>query len=252
MPSVGVVFSAPLQTEALVAVGVVALVGVVLVGIAVREVVVGLRYRRRRPTPIGDLGDASGRVTVTGVARRVEDLVRAPVTRTECLAYTWRVSDLRTERGLDGSIRTRRHDVGQGRDSTAFLVADDTGSVRVDPTGAEFRLAESWVADPVGDPVDRPDVLTGADPVGGGARAREYYEARLDEGETVTVRGRVRPDADGPVTARQVGVVISGGGTLVDDATPGAAARRAFRQAAYAGLTGLFVLGILAWLFFAG
>ena len=39
---------------------------------------------------------------------------------------------------------------------------------------------------------------------------------------------------------------ITGGGTLVEDTTPGAAADRAFRRAAYAGVSGLAVLAILA------
>lgn len=127
-----------------------------------------------------------------------------------------------------------------------FLVEDETGRVLVDPDGAEFRLGEEWVADPEGDPADRTDVLTGLDPFGGEARARRYYESRLDEGETVTVRGRVA--ADDSLVARRLGVRITGGGTVVEDATPGAAARRALTRAAYSGLAGLFMLVVLAFL----
>jgi hypothetical protein len=235
----------PLQSVPAPVLAVFGLVGLGLVAIAAREAWLGLRYRARGPTPIGSLGDATGRVVVSGVARRVDDVVRAPVTGRDCLAYAWRVSDLRTVRSPGGEIRTERATVGRGRDSVAFLVEDDTGSVRVDPAGAEFRLAEEWVRDPADDPLDRADVLTGLDPLGSETRAREYFESRLDEGETVTVRGRVGPEED-LRAVRQVGVRITGGGTLVEDATPGAAAGRAFRRAAYAGVSGLAVLAILA------
>lgn len=236
----------PMQAIPLPVVGVFGLIGIVLVGLGLREVWLALRFRSLRPTPIGELSEASGRVSVTGVAQRADDVVTAPITGGDCLAYAWRVSDLRTVRGIDGSIETRRSNVGSGRDSVPFLVEDDTGSVLVDPSGAELRFAEAWVRDPVGDPVGRADVLTGADSFGGEARAREYYESRLDEGETVTVRGHVT--ADDSLSARRLGVRITGGGTLIEDATPGAAASRALRRAAYSGGAGLFMLVILLFL----
>lgn len=236
----------PLQAIPLPVAAIFGGIGLLLVALALREVWLAVRYRSRRPTPIGDLSGASGTVSVSGIARRADDLVTAPITRRDCVAYGWRVTDLRTVRGFDGSIDTRTSEVGRGRDSAPFLVEDETGRVLVDPAGAEFRLAEEWIADPEGDPVDRADVLTGIDPLGGEARARRYYESRLDEGETVTVRGRVA--ADDSLAASRLGVRISGGGTVVEDATPGAAARRALERALYSGLSGLFMLVVLAFL----
>ncbi|WP_276260232.1 GIDE domain-containing protein [Haloglomus litoreum] len=236
----------PLQAVPLPVAAIFGGIGLVLVGLALREVWLAVRYRSRRPTPVGDLSEASGTISVTGIARRADDLVTAPITRRDCLAYGWRVTDLRTVRGFDGSIETRTSEVGRGRDSVPFVVEDETGSVRVDPEGAEFRLAEEWVADPEGDPVDRADVLAGLGSLGGEARARRYYESRLDEGETVTVRGRVTTDDS--LAASRLGVRITGGGIVVEDATPGAAARRAVRRALYSGLSGLFMLVVLAFL----
>lgn len=234
----------PLQSMPLPVVGLFGLIGVVLIGLALREVWLAFRYRSRRPTPIRALGEATGRVLVTGVAHRHEASLTAPITGADCLAYAWRISALRTIRGLDGSIETRRHNIGSDREAVPFVIEDDTGSVLVDPTGAELRLAEQWVADPVGDPVDQADVRTGTDPFGGEARGREYYESRLDDGETVTVRGRVT--AEESLVAGRLGVRITGGGTLIEDATPGTAAGRALRRAIYAGASGLFILVVLA------
>lgn len=109
---------------------------------------------------------------------------------------------------------------------------------------------------PLNDPVGEADLRTGGGGFGAESWSRRYYESRLDEGETVTVRGRVTgagEDADDArVRAGSLGVRISGGGTLVEDATPATAARRALKQAAVTGLTGLFVLGIAGVLWLVG
>lgn len=235
----------PLQSAPLPVVAVFGLIGVALLAVAAREAWLALRYRSRRPTPVGELTGASDQVVVSGIARRAERTIEAPITGRDCLAYGWRVSDLRTVRGLDGSVRTRQYDVGTDRDAVPFLVEDDTGSVLVDPTGAELRLAEEWVREPARDPVERADVLTGGDQLGGEARAREYYESRLDVGETVTVGGQVGAGGD-RLSAREVGLRVTGGGTVVEDATPGAAVGRALRRAAYAAAAGAAMLAVLA------
>jgi len=78
---------------------------------------------------------------------------------------------------------------------------------------------------------------------GVGTYDRRCYESRPDEGETVIVRGRVAPNRD-PPSARRVGVAITGGGTLVADATPAAAARRALAGAGVPVGVGPFVLAV--------
>lgn len=94
--------------------------------------------------------------------------------------------------------RTRRG----SREAVPFLLDDGTGSVLVDPTDASLRLAEVWVADPATRPSERPgSTLRDAadDLLGARTYDRSYYESRLDEGETVTVRGRI--DADESLAA---------------------------------------------------
>lgn len=245
MLSVPLQLSTPLVVFALIAVA-----GVVLVALGVRELWVGLRYRRTRPVPVGALAGASDRVLVSGRARRADEVLSAPLSGTDCFVYTWRVSDFMIERGFNGELRTQRANAGTGREAVPFLLTDDTGSVLVDPAGAELRLAEERIDDPVADPVAQSGFSL-TDPFGGDARDREYYESRVDDGETITVRARVAPGDEELRRVHGVSSRLTGGDALVDDGTPAAAARRAFVQAAYTGLTGLFLLGILAFLFFA-
>lgn len=131
------------------------LMGLLLFVLGVRDAVAALRYRLGRPTPIGDLTPDSGRVVVSGVARRADDVVDAPLSGASCLAYSWRVTELRTQRGLDGSFDTYGQGGESGRGAVPFLVEDDTGRVLVDPEGTAFRLAEEWIREPVSVPDDR-------------------------------------------------------------------------------------------------
>lgn len=223
--------------------------GAALVLLGVRDVWRALRYRYRRPTQINRLDDRSGRVTVSGVARRADDALTAPLSGRNCLGYAWRTAEFRTMRSLDGSIDNWGERGASGRDAVPFVVEDGTGSVLVDPTNAELRLAEEWVRDPVDAP-DLPDEDPSArdlieDLLGIRTHSVRYYESRLDEGETVTVRGRVAPDAES-FAARRIALSISGSDTLVEDATPGAASGRSLRTAAMSLGSGLFVLAAVA------
>ena len=195
--------------------------------------------------PVSALSDASCRVVVTGVAREADRTVRAPFTGRECLAYSWYVDAVTTERGSDG-VRFRRNVVDRGREVVPFLVDDGTGSVLVDPKGSELRLAEAWVEDYRPDPADRGDLVfdVGAFP-GWEQYDPHYYEARLDEGETVSLHGTVRADAEG-IRAGRVGVRITGRGALVSDVDDRTMARRSLRAAIVSVALGAVVLAALA------
>lgn len=230
-----------------------AALGLAMLLLGAREVWRALRSRAARPVPIRDLSDASGTVVVTGVARRADAVLEAPLTGQECLAYGWRAAESRTVRGLDGSIDTWGQPERGRREAVAFVVDDGTGRILVDAEGATFRLAEERVDDPVADPVataepslrDLIDDLAGVQ-----VHGRQYFESRLDEGETVTVRGRVRDAAgilDGmTLDARRIGVAVGGRGAVVEDGTPGASAGRALRRGLSSAGVGLFVLLVAA------
>lgn len=148
---------------------------------------------------------------MTGVAREADRTVRAPFTGRECLAYSWYVDAVTTERGSDG-VRFRRNVVDRGREVVPFLVDDGTGSVLVDPKGSELRLAEAWVEDYRPDPADRGDLVfdVGAFP-GWEQYDPHYYEARLDEGETVSLHGRSGPTPRGYAPGESASASPGGG-----------------------------------------
>jgi hypothetical protein len=238
--------SLPLQLP-LPAVLIFAGIGLFLLGAGVREGIRALRLRRTEPTPVSALDDASGRIVVTGIARRADRTVTAPFTGRDCLAYSWHVDAVTTERGPDG-VRFRRNVVDRGREAVPFRVDDGTGTVLVDPAGADLRLAEAWVEEYDPDPADRGDLVfeAGAFP-GWEQHDPHYYEARLDAGETVSVHGTVGSDADG-LRAGRVGLRIAGRGTLVSDVDDSTMARRSLRAAVVSIVLGVVVLAALAFL----
>jgi len=173
--------------------------------------------------------------------------VTAPFTGRDCLAHTWHVDAVTPERSRNG-VSFRRNVVDRGREAVPFLVDDGTGTVLVDPAGADLRLAEAWVGEYRPDPADRDDLVFDT---GGFLDCeqydRHYHEARLDEGETVSVHGTVRADGE-ELRAGRVGVRIAGRWTLVSDVDDGTTARRSLRAAAVSILLGVVVLGVLAYL----
>ncbi|MFB6207153.1 MAG: hypothetical protein ABEJ05_11580 [Haloglomus sp.] len=114
----------PLQAIPLPVAAIFGLVGLALVALGFGRCGLAVRYRSLCPTPIGSLSEVSGRVAVSGTARRTDEVLTAPITHRDCFAYARRVSDLRTVRGIDGSVETWRTSVDAGRDAVLFLVED--------------------------------------------------------------------------------------------------------------------------------
>lgn len=217
-------------------------IGLFLVGAGTREGIRAFQLWRIKPVPIGDLSAASGIVVVSGTAEQIDETVRAPMTETDCLAYAWRVEGIETTRDFRGDIERSYHQLGRGRDAVRFRVSDASGSVVVDPAGASLRLAEEQIHDTAFDPTDRPSLSI--DPGYDGSRL--FYEARLDEGETVVVQGRVSEPDDPRLDVEKIGVQLSGAGMYVADTTQRSAMKRARRAAAVSLVLGLAVLGVLA------
>lgn len=208
-----------------------AAIGLFLFGAGVREALRASRLRRTGTTPVSALSAASGRVVVTGIARRADSTVTAPFTRREALAHSWHVEALTRQWSNDG-VRHRWSQVDRGKDAVPFVVDDGTGTVLVDPEGATLRLAEAWVPDYEPDQSERDtlDLDFGSPRQLAGESDPRYYEARLDEGETVTVHGTVGADDDG-IDAGRVALRISGRGTLVSDVDDRTAAKQSLRAA---------------------
>lgn len=229
--------------EFLVPVLIVGGIGLFLFGAGLREAYLAIRLWRRRAVPIGELDSASGTVTVAGRAERIDETVRAPLTGRDCLGYAWRIVGLRTVRGLDGRVEQSFHQLGRGQEAVRFRLGDDSGSVVVDPAGATLRLNEEHVADPLRDPIDRGEVsLTGVTHDG----PRQYYEARIDDGETIVVQGSVRPSEEPRLDVEKIGLQLSGRGLYIADTDRSHAIRRSAVASVVSLLLGSAALGILA------
>jgi hypothetical protein len=187
----------------------------------------------RTATRIGDTGTsriatlAAGEVRVSGRIEPAEVVLVSPLQSAPCVYYRSTIeSDDDDLGGVDDLFEER---------AVGFRVVDETGDVRVFPRGArwdapvrfddqtgvfgeapaglslrtggaigpaevdrEAAIAALLTVRPAGDPGD--DVDDGSSgsayPAAGGSRRRQYREARLAPGDTVTILGRAFPFSD--------------------------------------------------------
>lgn len=135
-------------------------------------------------TPAAEVPDATGVVEVTGTAQPIDQTVESPHTETECLLYDYNKTRI-VERDHDGDgmgdSENREH-LDHQHEHVPFRVKDDSGSIAVDPNGANLS-------------VDRDDAdgyKEGTD------QGVEITENRIDVGETVHVWGQRRADDVAP------------------------------------------------------
>jgi hypothetical protein len=117
---------------------------------------------------------ADGVVELEGTAETLERTVESPYTDTTCLAYEYEKKRKEHDHGGDDHDSTW-NTVDSGRDGAPFLLADDSGTVAVDPGGAELAL--------------------GSDDIEGGTRTRKI-ENRLEPGDPIHVYGQRRSAAE--------------------------------------------------------
>jgi hypothetical protein len=164
---------------------------------------------------------AVGEVLVTGVAEPIELTLVSPLQSAQCVYYRSRVTE-----SSDGDGR----DVFREERAVGFRVRDESGAVRVFPSGARFDVPDrydeapsAWGGGPVGlmprsgsvfapGPDDRDSQIaalltvhaagTGSLldrsglPLAATGSRNHYREARIEAGDQVTVVGRVLPFAD--------------------------------------------------------
>ena len=251
-----------------------AIVATALCWYAVTELRLANRVLRVRPDSALD-APTGGRIELRGTAEPIDDgtLVRSPFTDTPCLAYEYEVEEYTGGKGSNW----RTIDDGEGY--VPFLLADDTGSVLIEPPGADFRLETDARIDVDGgtepperiarfieatDAVDCQntsvdlrvfELKTGTD--------RRFHERLLVPGEEVHVLGTARYDttvsrASGQVNAA-VGVderavaesrwhrlrhALFGGPFLVSDSSE----RRLGLRAGANGLVSLSLAVLAAWI----
>ncbi|PSQ60130.1 MAG: hypothetical protein BRD23_02865 [Halobacteriales archaeon SW_9_67_25] len=169
---------------------------------------------RSEPADLRTVNEASSAIEIAGTVQPHAETVRSPFTDTECLCCEWRVvrgepgvteeqrqDDRQLRRGTESDtiVHIRRRTasiVASGEDVNPFVVETDTGSVLVEPEGAQRELSESaWLRFDPGEstPEEIADFLrsqTELEP--DDEQVRVYSEHRIDPGDAVHVYGPVR------------------------------------------------------------
>lgn len=178
---------------------------------------------RNDPMPVRDLHGHTGPVEIEGTAAPADEAgtVTAPLSGTDCLAYTYEVAELRSS-GKHSHWET----LDDGMGGVDFLVEDDTGAVRVNPEGADIRLSEHTVRVSPGD--ELPDRLAAyvaeTEAVDSQDRTidlvvtelnlgneQRFTECRLDVGESVYVYGQAQRGANPEWGSSLVDAIVSDG-----------------------------------------
>jgi hypothetical protein len=203
----------------LVGVALFAVGGVVALWWGIRAATDGYEIWSHEPVEAAAVPNESGVVEVTGTATPLEETVVAPYTETECLAHEYKTEVKEHDHDQDDA-GTDWRTVDQGSGEVAFAVEDDSGTVAVDPSGAELSMADEQLSNNT---------------------HRRRIEERLDVGETVHVYGHRRDG--GPD-----GSVYVGDGDeanfRIADTSAGKAVRRLLLKGVGAMAAGVVFLGV--------
>ncbi|WP_229124087.1 E3 ubiquitin ligase family protein [Halapricum desulfuricans] len=216
----------PMALSELLLPGVVAVAGLVVTSLGVRELWFGVRIYRGEPRAVADAANDPGPVEVVGTARPDEGTVEAPFSRAECLVCEWEVTQSEPTGDPDTAGRNWKT-LATGLRGGPFRLEDDTASCRVEPSGSVRHLREQTVTVPAGTtPPDEiqafiashPDIepqdetaTVGPVEIRLGDEQR-YVERRLDPGEDCYVYGSAHYDPSAGSRAGEVNVRIDGDG----------------------------------------
>ncbi|RKD98275.1 GIDE domain-containing protein [Halopiger aswanensis] len=195
-----------------------AVVSLVALGYGIAELRLAVLVLRSRPSAVLET-PGGGPVELRGTAKPVGGVLRSPFTETPCLAYEYVVEEERDS-------KNGRHwtTVASGDEYLPFRLDDGSGSVLIEPPGADFRLATDARIEvdggteppaPIARFIDRTEDLdsentsidlrvfelrTGRD--------RRFVERRLEPGETVHVLGTARYDPSASSAAGDVNAAV--------------------------------------------
>lgn len=181
-------------------------VGLVVARNGYRRLQPELRRLRDEPLSAREATATARPVELRGAVEAAGRVLEAPFTGEHCVAVEWSVEEYTGGKGE--SWRT----LASGGQHVPFRIADETGSVRVEPDGAELTLTSGTTVE-VGreetargrireflrglevEPGDAGELSLGPLSMGTGDR-RRYVEERLDVGEHVSVFGLPERDPD--------------------------------------------------------
>ncbi|WP_158854988.1 hypothetical protein [Halorhabdus sp. CUG00001] len=205
---------------------IVALVGLAIVALGLRELSFAWRVYRGDPLAVFELPNETGPVEVMGTAEPGEGTAQAPISGVETLVCEWAVQERRTSGGTHGS-RTYWKTLDQGLVGGPFRLADDTASCRVEPAGSVREFEEHTVTVPAGTtPPERirqfvaenPNVSPQDETLDIGVaelhigNEQRFVERRLDPGEDCYVYGRAHADPTAGARGGEVNVRVDGRG----------------------------------------
>jgi hypothetical protein len=235
----------------------------------------GIRLLRTPEFAVSDLlGERPDRACFSGTVVEAEDgrTVEAPFSGRSAVAMAYQVLEEESSGlwwlGFPFGTMTHFEPIDGGAVANSFLLDDGSGQVRVDPSGATFRLEPDTTIGVAGgetppdrirryidsnDDVDDEDVSVNLGVVDWGVGTdRRYVERRLEPGDEVLVCGATR-DARGAVGA--VPATIGGGQPfLLADTDRRGLARRLLVGGPFAVLLSLalFAVGIALYAFAFG
>lgn len=203
----------------------IAVVGVVLLVIGVRELWFALRVYRGEPLSVAETANDPGPVEVLGTAQPDDGIVESPFSGAECLICEWEVQQSESTGGKHGGTHWKT--LVTGLRGGPFRLEDGTASCRVEPSGSARHLESHKVTVPAGTTaptriqdfidahpeVDRQDesVDVGITEISLGNEQR-FVEQRLDPGEDCYVYGRAHYDPSAGSRAGEINVRIDGDG----------------------------------------
>lgn len=166
-----------------------------------------------------------GVVEVTGTANPLHDTIEAPYSNESCLAYEYKRKERRDDHAHDDDdTGPDWRTVDSGSSSVPFVVEDESGTVAVDPEGADISMDDTDYS----------------------SRTRtKRLEGRLDVGETVHVFGHHRQAAEGDLADEPVHI---GDGDQVNfriaDTSGGRAVLRVLAKGAGSVVFGAIFVGV--------
>lgn len=201
----------PTDLGAIAMLAVAFLVGIAAFGYALTELWTAYRMYATETNTVASVANRPGTVEIEGTVRPVGDPLTAPFTDAECVVYEYTIEALRRDHDDGG---TDWETIDSGGERVPFRIEDDTGSVLVEPAGADLRLDAQRVfrARPGEKPPSGVARFLSSVEIGGftvnGGEDRRYTERRLDSGERVYVLGPARHDPSVSEAAGEVNAVI--------------------------------------------
>jgi len=235
---------------------------------AATELWQGWRLWRNDPVPVMDAANVTGVVEVEGTAASGGRTLQSPFTGTSTLVCEYKIQEWRSS-GKSSHWETLHENLN----AVPFLLEDDTGSVAIDPEGAEYSLErdaeiESGSGETPPEEIQEFLEKVGVEREEGGKTSlgpisfnrgdrRRYIERRIDAGDEIHVYGQSRHGRSiGDVSGTVNAVIGSGRATPRFRISEGSESDAIWRQvksgatyaifgAVIAGIVGAFVVGAM-------